>query len=229
MKIIPTYTKKEISSEELEKTSERFMQAMFEDELRKKWKQQLQDGHQVERVAKGGRRVSLQWAIGIAASLALLLTMWFVLTPAQPSKEELLAVYMQEKFGNSETRKEGIIGNELRLEAISAFENTDFARAATLRQQLVDQDSALIKEDFFYLGLSYLYQQPPNTTSAVQYLRQTSEMPGRKFAAESRWSLALAYLLQGDDDLARPILEEIATEEWKPEAAARLLEVMDDK
>ncbi len=230
MKILPTYTKKEISPEELERTSERFLQEMFQDELRRKWGKRLRDEHQLDRVQTGKRRVILRWVAGIAATLLLAVAAWQWLSPQTPNKQELLALYLQDHFSNAETRKSDTAVDELRQEAISAYKRKDFQQAAILRQQLVDKDSALIKDDFFYLGLSYLYQQPPNTKQAITWLLRAQEMPGRKYQLEGQWSLALAYLAQGEDEKARPILEVLVTgQQWKTEEAAALLLLFDSR
>ena len=228
MKILPTYTKKKISPEELERTSERFLQEMFEDELRRKWRKRLKDEHQLDRGAHSNRRIALRWIAGIAATLLLALVGWQLLLPEAPQKEELLAQYLQDHYTDAITRKNGEISNQLRQEAISAYNEKDFGRAAALRQQLLAEGLAITKDDYFYLGLSYLYQQPPNTEQAIQWLLQAQAMPGRKYALEGKWSLALAYLAQGNDNQARPLLEELVEDQqWKAEEAAELLRLLE--
>lgn len=229
MKILPTYTKEKISTEELEKTSERFLQEMFNDELKKKWAQKLQDEHQLERNVGTGRVRLLRWGLSIAAAVLLAIAAWFVLAPASPNQGELLAAYLEDHLGNGgAARQQGSADNELRVGAIEAYQSEDYAQAAVLRQELIDQGGVnIIKDDFFYLGLSYLYQTPPKAQEAITYLERTNEMPGRKFELEGQWSLALAYLLDGRAADARPILERlVAGDSWKAEEAGLLLETL---
>ena len=183
--------------------------------------------HQLERSGTARRRAIIRWSIGIAATLLLALVAWQLVSTPALGKQELLALYLQDHFTNAETRKSDTPTDQLRQESISAYNGKDFAQAARLRQQVVDRDSAVTKDDFFYLGLSYLYQQPPNTEQAIQWLRRAQTLPGRKYALEGQWHLALAYLAQGQDEQARPLLENlIGGQQWKAREASALLPLL---
>lgn len=229
MKILPTYTKRDISPEELEETSERFLQEMFNDELRRKWSQKLAQEQHLER--KGtSRKIRILWMAGIAASLLLGIVTWQFLSESVSSKKELVAMYLEDYVVNDETRKGGAGDELLRQESIEAYNREDFVQAAILRQQVVDRDSAVTKADLYYLGLSYLYQEPPQAQKAIPILEKSSQLPGRRFALEGQWYLALAYIVNNEDDKARPILEQlIDLQQWKAEEAAALLQLLDSQ
>ena len=224
MKTSEKYSQPHLSGKELEETSEHLLDALHDRQLRRRWQQQLSDEHQMpaRRPRTSIIRKLRPW-LAVAASLALVLSVfyWWPVTPQDHSA--LLSEHLARPFPNSEGRKDEIIIDSLRAQAIAAYTDGNFTEAAQLREQLVRRDSAIIEQDVLYLGLSYLYQQPPQGQAAIPYLERASQWPAGEFTAESRWFLALAYLQAEQMSAARQVLEQIAASNWRDEEAEALL------
>ena len=224
------YTQPHLSGKELEQASEHLLDALHDRQLRRNWQRQLADDYQVPaRRSRTSIIRKLQPWLAVAASLVLVLSVWYWWPVTPKDHTVLLSEHLTRTFPNSEGRKDEIIGDSLRAQAIAAYINGNFVAAAQLREQVVERDSAIIEEDIFYLGLSYLYQQPPKVQRAIPYFEQASEWPAGQFTAESRWFLALAYLQNEQIPAARQILENIvATGLWPGQPARDLLEQLPD-
>ncbi len=218
------YTQPHLSGKELEETSEHLLDALHNRQLRRRWQKQLADDHQVpSRKPRTSIIRKLRPWLAVAASLVLILSIvyWWPVSPKDHNA--LLSEYLSQPFANKEGRKSGAILDSLRNLAIAAYTEGDFSEAARIRQQLVDRDSAITEEDVLYLGLSYLYQNPPRGQAAIPHLERASQWPLGQFTAESRWYLALAYLQAEQIPAARQILEQIAASNWRNEEAEVLL------
>ncbi|MEL6969801.1 MAG: hypothetical protein AAFO02_06500 [Bacteroidota bacterium] len=223
MKTSEKYTQPHLSGKELEKTSEEMLDALHDRQLRKRWQQQLTDDYKMPPRRRTTIIRKLRPWLAIAASLALILSVVYLWPVTPKDRYALLDEYLAQPFANKEGRKSDAILDSLRSYAIAAYTQGDFSEAARLRQQLVDRDSAIIEEDVLYLGLSYLYQNPPQGEAAIPHLERASQWSFGKFTAESRWYLALAYLQAEQIPTARELLQEIAASNWKSGEAEELL------
>ncbi|MEL6658891.1 MAG: hypothetical protein AAFP77_10345 [Bacteroidota bacterium] len=223
MKTSEKYTQPHLSGKELEKTSEQMLDALHDRQLRKRWQQQLKDDYQMPPRRRTSVIRKLRPWLAIAASLALILSVVYLWPVTPKDQYALLDEYLAQPFANKEGRKSDAILDSLRSYAIAAYTEGNFSEAARLRQQLVDRDSAIIEEDVLYLGLSYLYQDPPQGQAAIPHLERARQWPFGKFTAESRWFLALAYLQAEQIPAARQVLEEIAASNWRTVEAEALL------
>ncbi len=78
---------------------------------------------------------------------------------------------------------------------------------------------SLTDEQRFYLGLSYLYQEPSLAINAIESFEPLFLKSG-DFREEALWFVALAYLEKGDKEAAKELLERIVQEDsWNVEKA----------
>lgn len=223
MKLFEKYTRENLTGHELEELSERVLQSHFAEEDKARWTRRLAEEFGVRRNPVKVKTAYHRWWIGLAAAIAGLVV-WTIF-PSQPNQlqqltDEMLAV----PFANSEERKSLDSLSELKVAAIAAYNQGDFKTAAARRQQYVDQTTAAGKEDFFYLGISYLYQRPARPKRAVEQLEKAYRFTGGRYHRETRWFLALAYIKDERYSDARPLLQMIVTDaKWRVEEAMQLL------
>jgi thioredoxin-like negative regulator of GroEL len=80
-------------------------------------------------------------------------------------------------------------------------------------------------EDFFFLGVAYLYLIPPEAVKAIAPLIRAGADPSGELYDEARWHLALAYVETKQFAQAREILtERHQASTWNAERAAELLQ-----
>lgn len=104
--------------------------------------------------------------------------------------------------------------------AITAYDNKDFAQAATLFQTLQTAHPEIIAFSF-YQAIANLSQK--NTSIAIASLQKILATPDHLFVEQSRWYLGLAYLQAGDLDQAKLQLEQIEEGGYQYAAAQQVL------
>lgn len=212
------------SPEEQEQLTRKFLRNKIDAEKREKWSRQLEEEYKVSRSGTAlGKRVSLRWVMAAAAAVLLVMvafSQWFIGSNAT-SVQHLAADFLQEeRFSHSDTRKSGIGEHTLRQDAIDEYMSGDFTKAIKNWEQLQVKNEAT-REDQFYLGLSYLYDQ--QFQKAVATLQLPVEQPD-KFEQERSWFIALAQIQLGDVASAQTRLERIQPGQWNYEKAQKLLQ-----
>ena len=229
MNLLKKYTSDQLAPEELEQTSDRLLNKLFDRELKSTWSDRLarEQGIQREVVHMPTRRRSYRWLAAAAAAVLLGLVGWLWLPVGEDDPRQLADGFLVTPFPNSEVRKDASEVDAQRMLAIQAYNEGDFKTAAQQREAIIEAGEQVEKEDLFYLGLSYLYQAPAQPGLAATYLQAALQHPAPRLQAEARWFLALAYVKAAKYEQARPLLEAIAAEGgWQAREAAALLQAV---
>jgi len=80
--------------------------------------------------------------------------------------------------------------DELWQKAISAYKSDDFVKSSVLLEDIVIQKQAK-EEHFYYLGLSYLYQNPSKANKALANL---DKVKGKYYGEAATWYKSLALI-----------------------------------
>jgi predicted Zn-dependent protease len=153
--------------------------------------------------------------LAIAAAVLLLLAAgWFVLQSGD-SEFNAPATYAAnfEPYRNIAVQLTRSAENPTpEQEAYTAYENEDWSQAESLLANLPASDV-----NNFYLAQVYLKQEKfPEATQLLNFLRKNDGF-ALHYAAE--WYLAMAYLAQGDEDKALPLLKQISETPGHPFAS----------
>lgn len=220
------YKQGTLTDEELETLTGELLRASFNRNRRKRWTTLLQEQYQVSENApplpsKTINKRVLMWVGAIAAAILLLFVSTLALRNfTSPSYEQLADVYMEETFFiNPNITKGDEDHRQLKLDAIYAYNEHDFAKAIQYYENLIEQGQT---EDgnYFYLALSYLYNQ--QHTKAIEKLVLLDG--NDRFQEEQQWFLALAYLKADQVDMAKNTLSQIKPNMWNYNKAQKLLE-----
>lgn len=206
------------------------IQAKDKHHKRKLWQQELAKDYQIHRPE--GRiinnRKRIYKAIGIAASILLLFSLLFFLyqETKQPDYLQLTDNYITTKrIHNISAIKKGPSELEaLRLNAALAFNKTIYEEAIDHYHKILRGED-IKTEDYYYLGLSYLYQGTPEL-AITYFLQGKAHSQGDLFYQEINWFLALAYIKTNQIKEARSVLTSIKSNEWNYNKAQSLLLAM---
>lgn len=233
MKLFEKYRHNQADDKEQAAMTELFIKHKYDQELRQKMTQRLAQQYGIKRDdnATTGRIRLLQfirWGTSIAAAVLVGLAIWQVAQP-QLSYQELTTEYLSVYTASNERRKGAEDISEQRTAAIDAYSARDFVRSAQLRQVVVDSEEA-IEDDYFYLGLSYLYQTPPQAEAAITALQDGLALPASELAEEIRWYLSLAYLKADRLQEAQQQLQQIVDQKWwNAKKAKKLLKALPEQ
>ena len=115
-----------------------------------------------------------------------------------------------------------------RADAIQAYRVKDFKTSAAIRKTIVDS-SEYTPEDQLYLGLSLLYQSPPQANDAIMVFETILADDDVKSDEEARWFLALAYLQADQVDAAKEVLQEIVdNNSWNAKNASEIITELEE-
>lgn len=215
------------TSKEVEDVTRAFLKEKFNSELRDKISVQLANDKGIVRRPEVKFQV-LRWSLSAAAVVLLAIGTWtWWLQPATMNYQQLADSYLAIPHPNSETRKSSLDISELEVEAITAYQDQNFNLAAKHYQELVNRQQVLNTLSTYYLGLSHLYQQPPQLEFSIKYLRQTIESENMRLADEASWYLSLALLKANNIDEAKYLLQKrVQNNGWKSTNAQHLLNVL---
>ena len=199
MKNLRKYAEGTLEKEEADRLGGALIRQELDRQYRQKWGAKLEKEYGVFRQkAADKRRVLSFWKKGlaIAATVALLATAIWLLFPAGPISYQQLATSYIENLpimaDQGVFRKGTVEETELRLQANAAFAAKNYEEAIRFWTAIEDQGS-LTDYDRFYLGTSYLLDDPAMASRAVDYLSNLSEIPA-ELEQERDWVLALAYI-----------------------------------
>lgn len=229
MKKLDKYLKGQTEPTELETVTEALIKKTVDQQYRQEWAKELADQHGIRRkvAARSTVKSMYRWVAAVAATLILGILGWQLLQPTSPSYQELAQAYLaEEPFANNEVRKGSEDVGEWRAEAIQAYNQKEYKKSAAVREKVIASGKAT-EEDYFYQGLSYLYQGEARAAAAITNFQAALAQPNRNLQAEANWFLALAYLQNGQLPEAEELLQMIvADQSWKKDNAAALLKAM---
>lgn len=231
MKDLQKYTDGNMTPEELDDFSGKFLKAKFDHDRKKRWSKALKNKHDVERLAttqkgKGGvRRLYFLLPIMAAAAIALLV----VFNPGIFSLEsntpgQLAEAYMEDSFLASQEITKGTEDIEqAKLKAHTFYNNKKFSEAIQQFEILPDSVQS-DKVTQFFLGMSYLYNE--EYADAVSSFEQAQTIANdSRFEQELQWYLSIAYIKAGDRIKAEILLQKIIDKQgWNHVKAKELME-----
>jgi hypothetical protein len=229
MNLFEKYRTNNIKEDELGTMTQQFLKQKFDHELRQKMTHRLQEEYGITREGTPGARIAsrkmLRWSLRVAAVLLIGMVAWQVVGDRTPTYQSLTQEYLAAHYPNNELRKGATKISEKRSEAVFAYNRGDFEKSARLREEIVLMPEANT-EDLFFLGISYLYQDPPKGEQAIEPLEKAVADPTGTslIQEESEWYLTLAYVEAGRFAAARKMLnEKIRNGGWNASKATDLL------
>jgi len=142
----------------------------------------------------------------IAASVALLITAYFIFFHTGSEPEELFAEYFEPypALAYAPNRNDTVAEN-LKEQAFGAYSNENYDEAINLFQQILEKEDEPVV--WFYLGNAYLAGNQPE--NAIQAFNKTLEN-NTDVTNQSQWFLALSYLANNNPDRAVDVLEQLS-------------------
>lgn len=200
------------------------LQQKFDQELKEEWSIKLSKDFDISKTKKdpGVKKWNFRHLILIGSSIAasiLFLLIWQTNFSNQTmNAQEFALIELDEKLIHPGNTK-GDISSELsKQEAIQSFNNKDYNAAISHFEEL----KTLVADDQFYLGMSYLYNKQYDQSISI-----FEEIPaGSNVDQEVKWFLSIAYVLHGDDELAKDKLNNFGESEWKATKAKKLLQTI---
>lgn len=229
MKLFEKYRANNINEDDLSTMTQQFVKQKFDGELRQKMSSRLREEYGITRDGTpSGRIVKMKifrWSLSVAAALLIGVVAWQVVGDHTPTYQSLTREYLAIHYPNNELRKGASEISEKRAEAIFAYNKGDFETSARIREEIALMPEANT-EDFFFLGISYLYQDPPKGEQAIEPLQKAVADPTGKglIQEETEWYLTLAYVEAGRFAAAREMLaKKISNGGWNASKASDLL------
>ncbi len=225
------------SETDMNKLLHKFSEKKFDQELTKKWSDQLADKYGLNRdqssmgdnkkiMAKKPIRRQIPWRI-IAIAASFLLVLSLLLNPfQQPSNiQQLSGNYLDRPFENVIFRSPDM---GLEYELLQAYFDGDYVQAVH-SGEAARQEKTLSTNGQFYLGLSYLYTRAyPEAVQEFEQLYQLSGQSDFALQEETQWFLNLARIKALDYLAAEQGLEEINKGAWHYREAQHLMKMLSD-
>ena len=212
------------SLNEQERKTRLFLKQKFESQFRQEWEKKLA-AFVLQNLSQAlkKRTLSILRVTSIAASIAFLLFAAFYLLDFGAQKDPLTlaeAMVNEQLFEHPGNTKSLQNVAELRSTAEDAYNQKQYRKAIQAWQQIISENGASA-EDRFYLGLAYLYNQQYG--NAIQELENKPSAETDQFIQERQWFLALAFILNQQNEKAKTILNQIQVQDWKYQEAQELL------
>lgn len=149
-------------------------------------------------------------ALSVAASLIIIIFTWqyYFSAGTDPVEGHLFAAYFEPyQMLLSQRSADGTAGHAtLFNKAVRDYAGGNFSSAAAAFRQLGDTEPENISFKFYY-ALSLM--DSGNAKEAKEILEEILNTEGHLFTEQSRWYLALAYILAGDEVKASQLLQAI--------------------
>ncbi|NAS11854.1 tetratricopeptide repeat protein [Poritiphilus flavus] len=205
------------SDEEADALLEVWITKTKDAELRTEASSILQKDYGLGRNPKKGGKLKYLRPLLVAASLALLFSMFFI-NRDDFSATELAAQYVDTESLTHPGNSKGVTELDTnRTRAIVAFNNTDFNLAIVHFNQI----KTTSEEDKYYLGLAYM--KSGQIQQAIDTFEEVGERNDVRFRQEINWFLALSHLLNGNTPKATESIKNIQNGDWKYDDAQKLL------
>jgi len=223
--LLSKYIQGTMSEKELDDLTKTLVKDHFEEsETKEKWKRLLEENYGVNsfeniedwtafKEKKKKSKTKLFYITTLSTMVAsLLIFVIFTLNTESHTSNPLDNIL--EEYYNSPVQYRNAKGassiSEKRLLAFDLYNNKDYKSAAKLLETVINKD-AFVEDDYFYLGLSYLYQKEAQKSADIFKLILDQENLQRKDA--STWFLALSLIESKAYPEARKYLNEVM--EWK--------------
>ncbi len=158
----------------------------------------------------------LKIAVSFVLLFTIACTLYYYTTWNSSSYDRLLSDVSQDFYSAPFQTRDGISIDEW----ISSYQNKDFSRTITL----LNQKKSLSVKESFYLTMSHFYLE--EYAPSIQLFRST-DYKKSQFFDQKNWFLALAYLNEGKEESAIPLLEMIVKHrKYQHENAALFLELL---
>jgi tetratricopeptide (TPR) repeat protein len=132
----------------------------------------------------------------IAASLALVSGLGWFYFNSQSSENQYLTALVEQN-------PDLLQGNDDRNVWSSLFQEKKYSNVIAV----LEKKAAMSPEEVYYLGLCYVGET--NYPKAIEQFSKTI-LQDSVYSEKANWALALVYLKEKKDDLAKPLLEKIA-------------------
>jgi tetratricopeptide (TPR) repeat protein len=219
MEQIKKYTSDDITPAELDLISRSLLRAHKQSQRKAKWEQRLAAEHATVRTARRSPRLhALRWPIGIAASIGLLLAVYFLMPPfaSTPTPNQLASTFLTEVAppASGNIRK-----GEGRQSGSEFFDLGEYAKAiaaleAGLQQGKAEENAPLL------LGISYLYtQQPDRAIEVLTNFGTNNKTTARKYNDILRWYLGIAFIQTNRYEEAKRQLAQLQPGDWQYQKA----------
>jgi len=240
LELIEKYLNEELSQtelaefEQLQKTDAAFAEevqmaiainADFNVQQKKRW-QKLIEAKETPVRQLNPRNRSINWIRSIAAVfiLGLGLALGWMLFAGQ-SVDKMATKYLTEHHADPTSFVED--KEDAWSKAIYAYEDGNFSQAVTAITNSIDKNPKNLDMQYFYLGLSHLYEGSPNYDNAITSLKKSQELnPNHLRNSAINWHLALAYIKKGNLGTAKSLLQKVIdnkNDDWKKDEATALL------
>lgn len=215
------YLKGEMSNEENDNFTEEIVQEYFEKEkLKKHWGNLLEEKHNFasksNSLAPAKSNSNIVRMVAFATSIAAsLLFVFYFFAPGDADAKQLSAIdkILNEHYAVPLTRTMLKGSNDMEAQRTQAFEfynGREFEKAIPILASFVNDNTAN-EDDYFYLGLSYLYNNQP--ARAIAPLQHILNQDGMQRKDATTWYLSLAYTDSDHCENAKPLLNKVAS--WK--------------
>ena len=220
--LLSKYVQGTMSEKELDDITKMLVKDHFEEmETKEKWKKILDEKYGVKsfeslddwndfKEKKNKSRTRLFYLTTLSTLVAsLLIFVIFTLNTEPPTSDPLGSILSEEYNSPVQYRNSKGVSNlpEKRILAFDYYNNKDYQSAAKILETIVDKD-AFVEDDYFYLGLSYLYlKKAMKASTTFKYILEQENLQ-REDA--TTWFLALSLIENKEYPEARKYLNEVA-------------------
>lgn len=211
----------ENSEEQKDQLIKQGVNHILNEDLRKEFEQDLKDQFGIHPNPGKRKVLPLKSIISIAASLAILVTLFFLLD--NPSSQDLALQYSQESMVHPGATK-GVSQEDImiRTEAIRLYNNQEYREAYEKFTTLPEST----EQDILFAGIAAVKAQAYD--DAILLLSSPEIGASSVYREEFRWYLALAFLLNNQELRASDLLNQIEPDDWKYADAQKLLKKIKD-
>lgn len=188
------------------------------ENMRQRFKQQLQDLEATQNTTKMRRIVPRPWLIAAGIALALAVAGWLWLNPSRIDHATLADSLFEPLPNVLAPELRGEDNSSLIITAMQQYDKGAYAEAANQLSTL--PDSLQTPETDLYLATAYLAQRRSSEALTI--------LDGLGNQTEVQWYRCLALLLSGEEERAKSIALELAStaEGYYQERAAALLDAI---
>jgi len=166
--------------------------------------------------------------LAIAASLAIIIFTWqiFFVSGGDPAAKQLFSEFYEPyQMVLSQRSEADTAGHATLLNlAVQDYASGNFSSAADAFQQLSKFEPENISYTFYY-ALSLLGSN--KGSEAIEILEEVLQTKGHLFTEQSRWYLALAYILADDEEKALDLLKAIKPGEFHYAESREIISELD--
>ena len=177
------------------------------------------------------RKQTLGWIRSIAAVFILGLGLalgWLLFSG--PNVDKIATQHLMEIHADPTAFADDNNTTEVDLnwgKAIKAYQEGEFSIAVASIESSIRNNPKNLDDKYFYLGLSYLYEEVPNFDKAIANLEKSKELnPNSLLISSTNWYLGLAQLKKGNNEAAKVLLQKVVDDknsDWKKTEATALL------